>query len=501
MPEYRVKPGGMHHRFLQCRKKVQVIGGGFGNGKTAASCIKALQLCKDYPGCKGIIAMATYAQLNDTIREEFYKWVPASSVKRWPTIADNTLIFKNGSQINFRYIKQKGKASAADGNTSSNLLSATYDFAVVDQIENPEITYKDYLDLFGRLRGSTEYRGTDPTMPKTGPRWMILTANPSFNWVFHKIIKPYNHYKTTGELHPDLLVDPETKEPMIEIFEASTYENKHNLAADFITGLEAAYKGQFRNRYLDGDWGAFEGLIYPMFNKEFHMIHKERMLRYVIDLCNQGLRPTFVEGFDYGMASPSCYLCGYIDYRGRILIIDGFYKAEMSLQEIAAKIDALRLQYDSFSDGVTSILADPAIFKRSVVDKIGQKADTIANILRNLYNISAIPAQNSIASGIAKVASYLSVQNFPNLDNGALNGPLIYFAAHLTFISDEFGGYFWAKNSQDERIDQPIDRNDHAMDTIKYLLSYLPEATELLVSYNHTAQGVEEWMKRQRRQI
>lgn len=194
MPQYKLKPGGMHHQFMQSRKKIRVIGGGFGNGKTAAACVEAIKLCRDYPGCNGIIAMATYSALNDTIREEFYKWVPSSSVKRWPTISDNTLKLKNGSTVNFRYLKQKGKTTA-DGQTVSNLLSATYDWAVVDQVENPEITHKDFLDLLGRLRGSTAYKGHDDTMPVTGPRQLILTANPSFNWVYHKLVKPYEVYK------------------------------------------------------------------------------------------------------------------------------------------------------------------------------------------------------------------------------------------------------------------------------------------------------------------
>ena len=124
MPEYRLKTGGLHDRFHRSRTKVQMIGGGFGNGKTAAGCVKGLGLAKSYPGSNGIIAMATYKQLNDTIREEFYKWVPNAWVSKWPTQTENTLILTNGSKVNFRYLQQKGKQSA-DGQTSSNLLSAT----------------------------------------------------------------------------------------------------------------------------------------------------------------------------------------------------------------------------------------------------------------------------------------------------------------------------------------------------------------------------------------
>lgn len=494
MPEYRILPGGFHDKVIRCRKKLQVAGGGFGNGKTAVVCIKAIMLCKDYPGCNGLIAMATYAQLNDTIREEFFKWVPPSSVKRWPTIADNTLIFKNGSKINFRYLQQKGKAMSQDGQTSSNLLSATYDFAIVDQIENPAITYKDFLDLFGRLRGSTKYHGTDDTMPRSGPRWLILTANPSFNWVFHKIIKPWEHYKKTGEHHPDLIVDPETDELMVEVFEASTYENAHNLEPDFIKGLEATYTGQFRDRYLGGEWGAFEGLVYPQFDPAVHMISKETMMQYLFQLNYRQLKPRFIEGFDFGIASPSCYLCGFIDHRGRVFIIDGFYKAGMTLQAIAQRIGFLRDMYESYVNIDRAVLADPAIFRRQVLNNTGAGADTIARIMIEQYDIAMKAGQNDILNGITKVGTYLSVKTFPHFLTNELNGAMIYFVNTLTFLADEFQGYFWKTGIGMERLDVPIDRNDHGMDTLKYMFSYLPDAAELMFNM-HDNYGVPQWMR------
>jgi hypothetical protein len=47
------------------------MGGGFGNGKTTAGVVKALELAKDYPGSNGLIARSTFPKLNDTIRKEF----------------------------------------------------------------------------------------------------------------------------------------------------------------------------------------------------------------------------------------------------------------------------------------------------------------------------------------------------------------------------------------------------------------------------------------------
>jgi len=476
--EYRIKPGGMHEKFFASRNDIQIIGGGYGNGKTAASCVKAISLAKDYPGSNGIVAMATYAQLNDTIREELYKWIPHSWVTRWPSMANNTLYMKNGSKINFRYLQQKGKANA-DGQTSSNLLSATYDWAVVDQIENPAITYKDFLDLLGRMRGSTKYRGTDKTMPRKGPQWVILTANPAFNWVFHKLIKPMLHYRDTGEVHKDCIVNKDGK-VLVDLFEASTYENRHNLDERFIERMESAYTGQYRDRYLGGEWGAFEGLIYPSFKQEMHMVPQNQMMAYLIKMKQFGIKLQAIQGFDFGLASPSAFLYGFVTPEGVPMFIDGYYRPSKDPIDDGQEICRIQRQYSPYIDNDYAIQADPSLFKRNIFKQSGQGATTVASILQNDFDLPLKRGQNDIKNGIAKVSSYLNLDHVPSPFQHGKFGPGVYFASHLTFLSDEFGSYFWKMGSSAERIDTPIDKNDHSMDALKYAFSYMPPAHDLL---------------------
>lgn len=493
MPKYNIISGSLHHQFLNSRKKIQVIAGGFGNGKTAAACIKAIQLCKDYPGCNGLIARETYPKLNDTIRKEFYKWCPPDSVKRWPTKDDNTLIFKNGSTVNFRYIAQRGKKSE-DGQATSNLLSATYDWVIVDQMEDPQIQHKDMLDLLGRLRGSTPYKGDNPDFPMTGPRWMMLTANPTANWFYKKLIKPFHRWRATGLVTEDLIHDPVTLEPLMDVFEGSTYENAHNLDPDFITSLEASYRGQMRQRFLMGEWAAYEGLVYPDFLAATHMVPKADILAILSEVRKNKELVNSFECFDFGIVNPSCLLSGFVDHMGRVFVLEGFYKAHMGLDDIADGILDIRAKYDDVIDYDQPIWCDPALFKRTVVTGgSGRATATVAKILMSKDdNLYLKPGQNDKLQGVTKITEYLTPRAGMHYKSDEKAGPLVYFCDELTFIEDEFVAYFWKTNTEGEREDEPKDGNDHAMDALKYGVSRLPPASSLHFMKPKT---IPEWMK------
>lgn len=502
--QYRLTRGSLHDKFLQSRSKIQFMGGGFGNGKTSAAVNKALIVAQNYPGANILIARATYPKLNDTIRKAVLdEWCPKDWIKRRPTKDDNTLVLKNDSVINFRYVSQRGKTSE-DGTTSSNLLSANYDLVVVDQIEDPEIGYKDFTDLMGRLRGSARYVGTDPTMPATGPRWMILTANPSMNWVYSKLIKPMYDYRDKGLISEDLILDPNTNTPMLELFEGSTYANELNLDADYIQGLEATYKGQQRERYLMGGWAAYEGLVYPSFDERIHVVDHDLLMSYLRERASilrrnflRGLTPR--GGYDYGLASPACYLQGGIDpEHGIAYVFDGFYQKEYKLDEQSDHILAMQLEHRGVFSGNASrsftyppVYADPQIFKRS-----NDKGSTIAGII-TANGIPLIRGGNSIHAGIAKVTELLAEDEF--LDHpitGKSGCPRLIISSKLSWLISEFTSYYWKKNQFGHYTEEPTDKDDHALDALKYFLTDLPKVEELR-AYRAERTRIYQWRERE----
>lgn len=487
---YNIKENSLHDKFHKSRAKIQIFGGGFGNGKSAALCIKAIIIGNKYPGANILLARSTFPKLNSTLRVEFEKWCPKGSIKRNVNSKENFIELHNTTRFNFSYVAQQGKSNES---STSNLLSATYDAIFVDQVEDPEISYKDFLDLLGRLRGSTRRRDdSDNSWPNTGPRMMVLACNPTRNWVYKKLVKPIKDLEA-GINNPDLLVN-KSGNSLIELYEGSTYENRANLETDFIETQEAAYTGQMRERFLLGKWGAFEGLVHPDYDPSVHMLDQSVIENYFERLEQDGFRPTLLEAYDHGLAQQACYLQGFVDQAGNVFVFRGLYEKEMLISEIAKRIKAFRRSTEQLSMSQAKfdrILADPALFKRTAgKHSVGV---TVSGLFRE-EGIDFGKANNAIMSGLAKVNSYLHidpVQRHPiTLDLGS---PKLFFSNDLTFIDDEITDYFWKKDIDAEYTEMPVDRRDHAMNTIKYILSNRPRIANFVRRSNKLPNRLLRW--------
>jgi len=525
MAIFKLERDSLQDRFLNSMGKVQIYGGGFANGKTAAACIKCIRIAKDYPGANILMARSTYPKLNDTLRKEFVKWCPPDWIKSFPKSANgsNTCTLTNGTTINFRYIAQQGKIGTES--TTSNLLSATYDAIFVDQMEDPEIVHKDFLDLLGRLRGMTPYGGDDSDMPDSGPRIFVITTNPTRNWVYRKLVKPLHDLMSvdvvTGKsksviINEDLLCETDSDGrmlkgedglpvPIIDLYEGSTYENKANLEADFIKTLEGAYRGQMRTRFLLGRWASYEGLVYPSFDESVHVLTHHTLENYYKQLQLTSKKLTIMEGYDYGLAVPFCYLLGFCDNFGNVFLMDGIYQKEQPLdyhingrhlgdEEDYAGIIELREQYQISPNNM--ILADPDIFRRKSIGAKGVVGKSIATMFQD-DGIMCVRGNNDITNGIVKVSQYLIPQvNHQNPISGEYNSPYLYISDKLDWWINEITDYYWRKSPTGDQIDAPVDKDDHAMDTTKYLLSNRPNVSKMIVARNPKTVGWRQWGER-----
>lgn len=495
MVSFNIKAGGLQHQFLNSTAKLQIIGGGFANGKTAASVIKAIRVAKLYPGANILIARATYPKLEDTIQKEFKKWISPDDIARFPNTKPPTCTLKNGTTINFRYVQQTGKNKGGEVGTS-NLLSATYDLIVVDQIDDPEFSPKDLLDLMGRLRGNTQCIKHHPLLPKTGPRWLILTLNPTRNWIYKEWIAPLLKYQENGYMVPKLQEKFDAYaaelgitelEQFVQLFSAPTTENEDNLGADYIGMLKASYQGVMRERFLQGEWGAYEGLVYPTYNEDIHGVSNEQVKEWI----SRTQPKIIIEAFDHGLAVPSCYGLGFEDRDHNRVLIDGFYEAGLEdVKEITNKISAIRHEWGLPLSYSGQAYLDPALFKKTaggrVADMIMEASD---------HRIMPIRANNAINAGVLKVGNYLLPREWhTNPFTKQIPGPHFYFNKDkCPWFDTEIVDYYWQADTDGTRTDKPQDNNDHAMDMVKYMMTDATPLDRLEIEHTRNMDFMYNW--------
>lgn len=454
-------PDQLH--FFESRAEIAGFTGGYGNGKTASLVVLAITAASNYENGRFLVGRATRPKLEDSTKPELIKWIPESDVKSWPSDRKNNLVLTNGSRIEFRHIRQEGKGK---GEEQSNLLSSTYDGIFVDQIDDPEFNYKDFSDLIGRLRGTARYIGDDPSMPKVGPQWLRFTANPTRNWLFREVVSPFFTWKKTGIITPKLLVD-DNKRPIIVVYNAPTEANSWNTGDRYVKRMQSVFRGSMAKRFIQGDWSAYEGLVYPDFDETIHMVQQEEMEAFIKEAIIKG-DVGVLEGYDYGQAVPSCYGLAFVDSRGDVFLVDGFYKANYLIKDQATRIKEIRNSWGIVP--TENIFADPQLFKgkNATRSNVGQ---TVAELFA-AEGIDFQRGANAIEPGIAKVASYLQVdaKHFHPIKR-TYGSPRLHISSQLDWFANEAVDYYWNRNIQGLNVDKPRDVNDHAMDMVKYLLT------------------------------
>jgi hypothetical protein len=173
---------------------------------------------------------------------------------------------------------------------------------------------------------------------------------------------------------------------------------------------------------------------------------------------------------------------------------DGFYLKEKRVDELAELIKECRAKLEVRVGPIefSPVLADPAVFRR-VTGNSRTVGITAAGLFQEL-GIDMMRANNDVVSGIAKVQSYLAKdKTHRNPFTDELGAPHMYFNSQLSWVDTEFTDYYWKKDTAGEYEDAPMDRNDHAMDRIKYSLTHRPRLAQLIAKPSITVPRRNRW--------
>lgn len=202
----------------------------------------------------------------------------------------------------------------------------------------------------------------------------------------------------------------------------------------FVDSLCKEYAGSvYYKRYILGEWALAEGLVYPMFSREKHVVHgaieyhKDSL--YYVSIDYGTVNPFAVGLFEYSRRTRKSTMIKELHYEGRKqprVDNEAYYKMMCDL------IGDIPIEY---------IIVDPSA--AAFIETIKKYAKYIVK-----------GADNDVLNGIQEVTKYLN--------QGLL---LIHESCEETL--KEFEAYAWDEESGEDKV---IKENDHHLDNTRYFV-------------------------------
>jgi phage terminase large subunit len=248
----------------------------------------------------------------------------------------------------------------------------------------------------------------------------ITTTPAGFNWVHRRWVEaPQQGY---------------------EIIHASTRENTY-LPSGYLQDLIASYSSDYAKQEIDGDFVAFEGLVYTEFRHQVHIFSYD---------VPEGWRR--VRAIDYGYTNPFVCLWGALDSDNRLYIYDEHYQSRLLIK-----------------DHVRAIMSRvEGRFDWTVADWDAQENAEMADC-----GISTVRAKKDVIAGLQRVKSRLMVQ--PD------GKPRLYIHERCVNTLREMGMYRWDPGKSGNERETPIKELDHAMDALRYMVQEVDAGGFILV--------------------
>lgn len=207
-------------------------------------------------------------------------------------------------------------------------------------------------------------------------------------------------------------------------------EDNPSLSKKMLERYKSLYSGAFYRRFVEGEWVAAQGAVYPFITDEMFC---------EVPWCEF---EDYAVSVDYGTVNPASFglwgLLGGVWYR-----IDEYYFD--SRKEGFQRTDEEHYrELERLCEGkkISAVTVDPS-------------AASFIEVIRRHGKFSVIPARNNVLDGIRQCAA-------------ALKEKRIVICRNCADSVREFSLYRWNENSTN---DVPIKENDHAMDDIRYFVT------------------------------
>lgn len=209
-----------------------------------------------------------------------------------------------------------------------------------------------------------------------------------------------------------------------------------SLSNKMLERYEKLYSGAFYKRFVEGEWVSVSGAVYPFMDDSSMFVPVPK-----------GGFDGFCVSCDYGTVNPTSI--GLWGRRGEVWyrIAESYYDARREGQSRTDEEHYKALEDLVGTRAVEAVIVDPS-------------AASFIEVIERHGQFAVVRADNNVVDGIRKTSQALRQKEVVICDN-------------CTDAIREFSLYRWDENKPSDTV---IKRDDHAMDDIRYFVSYIKRA-------------------------
>lgn len=283
-------PGPQTH-FLSADEDEVLFSGGRASGKSDALLVDPLRYVTN-GRFRGLILRRTMPALKDLIRGAKELYFQAFPTCKWRE-QEKMFVFPSGASIDFGYLDSIDDCERYHGQE--------YSWLGIDEISQfPDISW--YYKLKGSIRSPL------------GRTFIRCSSNPTGvgrNWVKeYWIDQGASNTTITESIDSTFGVLKITK----KWIHSTIKDNPAMMNSPQYLAVLSSYPEPLRSAWLEGSWDAIEGMAFPEFRKDTHVIEP-------FQIPSNWVR---FRGLDWGYSSPGCCLWLAVDYDNNIYVYREF---------------------------------------------------------------------------------------------------------------------------------------------------------------------------------
>lgn len=267
----RFRPTGSQVKFFQSKAFGRLFSSGYGSGKSKTGCREGIRWAITYAGSRGLIGRLTATDLRDTTMVTFWKEmaqigfiggdqaaVDKGKAHYVHSKADREVVFWNGSSIIYRHLDDPEALGSLELNWAFIDEGAEVDDMIYKTISSSRLRWHlPSCDQQERVEQLLMEDAPDEEVVAVGcdcPRGMWVCTNPGASGYLRAV--------TRGQADG------------WEWIPAKPGDNPYN-GPDYFAKMERdrQINGEvWMRKYYNGDWDAFEGQRFPMFDRDRHVL-------------------------------------------------------------------------------------------------------------------------------------------------------------------------------------------------------------------------------------